>query len=96
MSGKSLGIPPEGVPARDERRGIPRGDSGRKKNRAVPGSFWVGRLSAQNRDADAASDLRQFGKRKFLNFNSSFNDCHIHDYPLLPKKDSQKTNRGCR
>jgi hypothetical protein len=32
--------------------------------------------------AETPTDLRQFYKRKFLNFNNRFNDCRIHNNPL--------------
>lgn len=38
--------------------------------------------SDKDRVTKPAADLSQFGERKFLNFNR-FNDCHIHDDPLL-------------
>ena len=41
----------------------------------------------------ATANLSQFGERKFLNFNC-FNDCRIHDCPLLREKKPHLKNHG--
>jgi hypothetical protein len=65
-----------------------------KKNRAKPGFSRSVTGSDKDRVTKAAADLSQFGERKFLNFNR-FNDCHIHDNPLLRVMTSHLENHGC-
>jgi len=68
------------------------GRKGAKKNRAKPGLFRSSFYLAKNGIAKAAAYLGQLSKRKLLNFNSCFNDCHIHDNPLLRVKYSNPKN----
>jgi hypothetical protein len=63
-----------------------------KKNRALPGFFEIRLESDERRITRAATDLSQFGKRKFLNFND-FNDA-FHVAPT-PDDVDPKTAAEC-
>lgn len=70
-------------------------EKGRKKTGGTPVFPLRQTLLAKDGVAKPATNMSQFGKSKFLNFNGSFNNCGVHTYPLL-REENTSEGRDCR